>query len=227
MIVGDGAGLVDSLRLKGVHIAIQSGIAAGDALFECWRSSDFSLAALKAYPAHFHSMSGWQQMKRVRNVRAGFAYGMLQGMGVAGLSVLSAGSLPPGRLPVQSDWKHMDSKASTRPWRQVRKPNDTNKDLQLDRLSDLYFSGTKHEEHQPCHLRILDTQTCTTCIARYGAPCTLFCPANVYTLADDGRSIRIDPSNCLHCKTCQIKDPYQNIEWNLPEGGGGPHYTWM
>ena len=224
MIVGDGGGLVDSLRLKGIHIAIQSGIAAGDTLYECWKKRDYSLASLQAYPEKFRQMPGWQQMRRVRNVRAAFTHGSLPGVAAAGLSWATRGLIPPGRLSVGPDWKHLTPKAECRPWPRAPRPNDATRALQMDRLTDVFFSGTKHEEHQPCHLKILDAQTCRTCMDTFGAPCTLFCPAEVYTLSDDRTHIRIDPSNCLHCKTCQIKDPYQNIEWTLPEGGGGPQY---
>jgi len=226
IIVGDGAGLLDSVRLKGIHIAIESGIAAGDTLYECWEKNDYSLARLKAYPDRFRKMIGWNQMKQVRNVRASFKYGTLSGMMAAGISWITGGLLPAGRLSLGPDWKHLKETAGCKPWKQVPK-DDSNAGLLMDRLTDVFYSGTKHEEHQPCHLRIPDPQKCRECIGRFGAPCTLFCPAQVYTLADDGVSIRIDPSNCLHCKTCQIKDPYQNIEWNLPEGAGGPHYKDM
>jgi len=225
IIVGDAAGLLDSLRLKGVHIAIQSGIAAGDTLFQCWEKNDYSLPMLETYSKIFQETSGWKQMHRVKNVRASFAHGMLPGIMAAGMSWITGGILPPGKMPITPDWKHLKLKAESTPWEQPPKPNDSIAAIQVDRLTDVYFSGTKHEEHQPCHLKILDTKKCRECIDRFGGPCTLFCPAQVYTMADDGISIRIDPSNCLHCKTCQIKDPYQNIEWNLPEGGGGPHYT--
>ncbi len=98
----------------------------------------------------------------------------------------------------------------------------------MDRLSDLYHSGTRQEEDQPCHLRIPNPERCwKECIPVYGAPCRLFCPAQVYHLDDDGRTIRMDPSNCLHCGTCEVKDPLRNIEWHLPEGEGGPRYAGM
>lgn len=227
IIVGDGAGLLDSLRLKGVHIAMQSGIAAGDTLFECWQKDNYSLAGLMAYPEKFKQMSGWKQMKRVRNVRAAFTHGTMPGIMAAGMSWALNGALPPGKLKINEDWKHLKTKAGCTPWDQAPKPTDKEGELQMDRLTDVFFSGTKHEEHQPCHLRILRTEDCKACIVKFGAPCTLFCPAQVYTLNDEGTGIRIDPSNCLHCKTCQIKDPYQNIIWDLPEGGGGPQYKEM
>jgi electron-transferring-flavoprotein dehydrogenase len=94
-----------------------------------------------------------------------------------------------------------------------------------DRLTDLFMSGTIHDEDQPCHLKILDREKCVECIKVYGAPCQRFCPAEVYRL--EGDHIHIDFSNCLHCKTCEIKDPYRNIEWTLPQAGDGPRYTRM
>jgi len=227
IIVGDGAGLLDSVRLKGIHIAIESGIAAGDTLFECWQKNDYSFEMLKPYQERVRQMPGWKQMRRVRNVRASFKMGTMSGIIAAGMSWATAGLLPPGRLSMSLDWKHLKLKSRSRPLEQVPKADDSNKELLLDRLTDVFYSGTKHEEHQPCHLKIPDTQKCVECIGKFGSPCTLFCPAQVYTLNDNGSGIRIDPSNCLHCKTCQIKDPYQNIEWNLPEGGGGPHYKDM
>lgn len=225
LIVGDSAGLLDTLRLKGIHIAMQSGIAAGDALYECWKRDDFSLAALQAYPRAFQSSSGWRQMKRVRNVRACFARGTIPGLIGAGLSVFTGGLLPPGRLTMKPDHEMLKT-LSDRNGRE--NPPPTDQALQMDRLSDVFFSGTRHEEDQPPHLRIPDPEICCTkCIPTYGAPCTRFCPAQVYNLTDDGQGIRIDSANCLHCGTCEVKDPYRNIEWHLPEGEGGPRYEGM
>jgi len=98
----------------------------------------------------------------------------------------------------------------------------------LEKLEDLYYSGVKHEENQSPHLRIIDPDLCSgKCIDNLGAPCVKFCPAQVYELSENRKEIKIQAANCLHCKTCQIKDPYQNIEWTFPEGGGGPGYREM
>ena len=105
--------------------------------------------------------------------------------------------------------------------------------LTFDKLTDLYHSGTKHEEDQPSHLVIHDTNICNTrCVKEFGSPCQNFCPANVYEMVDDasqpnGKRISLNPSNCVHCKTCDIADPYQIITWVPPEGGGGPNYDGM
>ncbi len=225
MVLGDSAGLLDSLRLKGVHIAMQSGMAAGDVLADGWRRGDWSRAVLEEYPRRFQSMSGWRQMKRVRNVRAGFARGMLPGMVAAGMSVLTGGLLPPGRLSIRHDHEVLEPLAKAGKPLALPPPDQA---LQMDRLSDLYYSGTRHEEDQPSHIRIPDPDICRTkCIPMFGAPCTRFCPAQVYTLQVDGRSIRVDFTNCLHCGTCEVKDPFRNIEWHLPEGEGGPRFQGM
>lgn len=227
LIVGDGAGLLDTLRLKGVHLAVQSGLAAGDTLFECWKSGDYSRAALDRYPRQLETMSGWKQLHNTRNVRASFARGRLAGIMAAGLSVFTGGRLPAGRLSLERDFEALQPKAEAPAVPAVPKADTDEAPLQLDRLSDVFFSKTHHEENQPSHLKILDPERCKQCIPKYGAPCTLFCPAQVYTRAEDGVSIHVDFSNCLHCKTCQIKDPLENIEWTCPEGGGGPRYSRM
>jgi electron-transferring-flavoprotein dehydrogenase len=102
--------------------------------------------------------------------------------------------------------------------------------LTFDRLTDVYHSGVRHEENQPCHLLVTDTDICATrCATEYGNPCQYFCPAAVYEMvrAGDGLRLKINASNCVHCKTCDIADPYQIITWVPPEGGGGPNYEGM
>jgi len=100
-----------------------------------------------------------------------------------------------------------------------------------DRLTDVFMSGTVHEENQPCHLKIRDAAKCAECESRYGSPCLRFCPAEVYRrdepVGGDPRAPRVDFSNCLHCKTCKVKCPYENVDWTFPQGGDGPRYTRM
>jgi electron-transferring-flavoprotein dehydrogenase len=100
------------------------------------------------------------------------------------------------------------------------KPDDR---IVVEKLTDVYFSGTSHDEKQKSHISLPDNSKCKRCISEYNAPCTVFCPAGVYELEND--KIRVNFSNCLHCKTCDLKCPFENIVWNLPEGGGGPKYT--
>ncbi|MFZ4397749.1 MAG: 4Fe-4S dicluster domain-containing protein [Kiritimatiellia bacterium] len=227
ILVGDAGGLCNSLRLKGVHLAVQSGLAAGDTLFACWQNGDWSKAALQKYPAQLQKSRGWKELEKIRNVRASFHFGTIPGMMSVGMSLGSAGMLPPGRLPLKPDWESMRALSSVTPCQLPPKTEGPESNQQLDKLSDVFFSKTHHEENQPSHLKIPDPEKCKRCIPKYDAPCTRFCPAQVYVLNDDKQGVHIDFANCLHCKTCQIKDPLQNIQWTPPEGGGGPVYARM
>ena len=222
LIVGDGLGLVDTLRIKGIHIAAQSGRAAAEALCGCWLNNDFSTKALSVYDDILKKTEGWKQLRRVKNVRAPFSTHLALGVMSAGAAWATFGAFPFWQVSMEADWKTLHS------LREEKMPVVENIEvtpISPDRLTDVFMSGTIHDEDQPCHLKIRDRDRCVECINKYGAPCQRFCPAEVYRL-EDGH-IHIDFSNCLHCKTCQIKDPYQNIEWNFPQGGDGPRYTRM
>ena len=222
LIVGDGAGLVDTLRIKGIHIAAQSGRAAAETLAACWIANDFSLEALMPYGEKLKKTEGWKQLKRVRNVRAPFSTNLVLGVMSAGCAWATHGALPFWPVPMEPDHEALlPLKGGILPEPETMDAGPTSP----DRLTDVFMSGTIHDEDQPCHLEILDRATCNACIKKYGAPCLRFCPAEVYRL-EDGH-IHVDFSNCLHCKTCQIKDPYQNIRWTFPQGGDGPRYTRM
>ena len=211
LIVGDGAGLLDSLRIKGVHIALQSGKAAAE-----------SILTGRDYSELLRGTSAWKEIWRVRNVRASFHYGVPFGVAASGLAWMTRGRVPWFRVPGLDE----GDAAATRSRFKPRKPVAFDAAPTMpDRLTDVFMSGTIHEEDQPCHLKILDVAKCVECRSRFGAPCTRFCPAEVYRL--DGDKIEIDFSNCLHCKTCRIKCPMGNIEWTFPQGGDGPRYTRM
>ena len=222
LIVGDGAGLVDTLRIKGIHIAAQSGRAAAETLTGCWLNNDFSLKALSAYSDLLKKTEGWKQLRRVRNVRAPFSMNLTLGVMCSGTAWATLGAFPFWQVPMEADWKALHSLPGGK---MPAAENIIVTPTSPDRLTDVFMSGTIHDEDQPCHLKIGDRAKCEDCVKRYGAPCRRFCPAEVYRL-EDGH-IHIDFSNCLHCKTCQIKDPYQNIEWTFPQGGDGPRYTRM
>ena len=211
LIVGDGAGLLDSLRIKGVHIAIQSGVAAAE-----------SIITGRDYGELLRETGGWREMKRVRNVRAGFCYGLPFGVAAAGLAWITRGLFPFFRVPGLEE----GDAAALRGGFKERKPVAFEAGPAMpDRLTDVFMSGTIHDENQPCHLKIADAAKCEECRSRFGAPCTRFCPAEVYRLEEG--NLEIDFSNCLHCKTCRIKCPMGNIEWTFPQGGDGPRYTRM
>jgi len=222
LIVGDGAGLVDTLRIKGVHIAMQSGVAAAQTLADCWNANDFSFEALKPYSKRLKATSGWKQLKRVKNVRAPFSTFLGLGVMSAGLAWATQGLLPFWMVRMAPDHEELKPlKGAKLPPAEPLVASPTSP----DRLTDVFMSGTIHDEDQPCHLKIKDRDTCRVCLQKYGAPCQRFCPAEVYRL-EEGH-IHVDFSNCLHCKTCQIKDPFLNIEWTFPQGGDGPRYTRM
>jgi len=225
LIVGDGAGLLDSLRIKGVHIALQSGIAAAEAICAAEDVVEEGVWRVGAkYAELLEATSGWREIKRVRNVRAAFSYGMPYGVMAAGLAWLTHGRFPKGRLPgcAEPDAKALKPLDPARLAREAAESVESSP-VQPDRLTDVFMSGVIHAEDQPCHLRIKDPAACARCAETYGSPCTRFCPAEVYR-RDEGR-LQIDFSNCLHCKTCRIKCPYGNIDWTFPQGGDGPRYT--
>lgn len=225
IIVGDGGGLLDSVRLKGIHLAVYSGTAAGDTLWDCWQKKDWSTACLQEYPARLQRTQGWKDLHKVRNVRASFKFGTLAGVAATGMSLLTGGALPPGRVRREPD--HVGLLRCGAGRKPPAPPKANSSKQQIDLLTDLFHSGTKHEEDQPSHLKILDREQCRRCKAEYDAPCTRFCPAQVYEWDDAEKQIRVSFTNCLHCKTCQIKNPLRNIEWTPPEGGGGPAYSDM
>ena len=223
LIVGDGAGLVDSLRIKGVHIAFQSAQAAAAAILGELAGSG------EAGPKYFEllkSTTGWKEMERVRNVRASFSWGMPYGVMAAGLAWMTCGKFPNFRVPGCDEGDAKAMKPLEKGALEREAANDVEAaPTQPDRLTDVFMSGTVHEEDQPCHLRLRDPSKCAECEATYGSPCTRFCPAEVYRR--EGERLQIDFSNCLHCKTCKIKCPFENIDWTFPQGGDGPRYTRM
>ena len=219
LIVGDGAGLLDGLRIKGIHIALQSGQAAAQAIVETKSGRNVG----ERYVELLRRTKGYREVRRVKNVHGGFTYGAPFGVAMAGLAWGTFGLLPFwmfGRREKDSATLRELRPQGAPP---ARQPTGA---LFPDRLTDVFLSGTVHEENQPCHLKIADPAKCARCEEKYGSPCTRFCPAEVYRRDEDGR-LAVDFSNCLHCKTCRIKCPLGNIEWTFPQAGDGPRYTRM
>lgn len=226
MIVGDAGGLLNSIRLKGIHLAVESGIDAGDALFEAWKSGDFGKSRLEAYPKAF--FRGWagREMRRVRNLHQCYHGGQLAFMAGIALHTATFGLLPAGRLRIRPDADSLTPLSKRT--RRTRPFAFTPDALMPDKLSDVFLSGTVHEEDQPSHIAVLDPRVCAEkCKAEFDCPCTRFCPAQVYEWSEEEKRIRVNFTNCLHCQTCETKDPFRNISWKLPEGGGGPKYKGM
>ncbi|HYC77962.1 MAG TPA: 4Fe-4S dicluster domain-containing protein, partial [Planctomycetota bacterium] len=223
LIVGDGGSLLNIARLKGVHAAVESGRLAAETLFDALTKDATDEAALKAYEDRLGASWLKEELWRVRNWRQAFQKGFTLGSLHAGLMWALGGKIFTDRLPIHSDAEAMRRGDARRD--RTFKPDGT---LVFDKLTGVYQSGSTHEEHQPSHLKIHDLNICADrCTREYGNPCERFCPASVYELldaADGRRSMKINFSNCVHCKTCDILDPYGIITWTAPQDAGGPRY---
>jgi len=237
MILGDSAGFLNSQRLKGIHLAIKSGMLAAETAFEALKKDDFSAVSLSTFQQKVENSWIKEELWKVRNFHQGFEHGFWRGMIHAGVQQFTGGRGVRSRYlgtAGHTRMKKLDRlPADGGPEKNLIGPAKGDGKLTFDKLTDLYHSGTKHEEDQPAHLIIHDTNICEQrCVREYGSPCQNFCPANVYEMIDDtsaanGKRISLNPSNCVHCKTCDIQDPYQIITWVPPEGGGGPNYDGM
>ena len=236
LIAGDAGGFLNSMRLKGVHLAMRTGMLAAETAFEAVRANDVSAAKLQAYAARIDASDVRRELYPVRNVHQSFGYGLLLGLAYSGFSLVSRGWWVRDPMPSHAGFERMRKIADY--YRDGRPDPDAtvnpariDRQLTFDRLTNVHFSGTRHSEDQPSHLIVHDANICATrCREEYGNPCTRFCPANVYEMVDAGdgtKRLQINASNCVHCKTCDIMDPYQIIDWVPPEGGGGPNYEGM
>jgi electron-transferring-flavoprotein dehydrogenase len=233
LIAGDAGGFVNSMRLKGIHLAMRTGMLAAETAFAAVRAGDTSAPALAGYELAIDRSTVRTELYPVRNVHQAFSRGLTAGLLVSGLALLTGGRVP-GRLHGHAGHSRMrrlseyygSEPAERRP---LAEPQ-IDRRLTFDKVTNVHYSGTAHGEDQPAHL-LVHTEVCSTiCGPEYGHPCTRFCPANVYEIAReaDGRPVlQINASNCVHCKTCDIMDPYQVITWVPPEGGGGPQYNGM
>jgi electron-transferring-flavoprotein dehydrogenase len=230
LIVGDSAGFLNSQRLKGIHLAMKTGMLAAEAVFGALTKGDTSAAALASYENSWRSSWVKDELWKVRNFHQGFTNGFWAGAVHGALQFVTGGRGLHARYPSRPDFAHMKKLAEigSPPIGKI-KPDGK---LTFDKLSDVYHSSTHHEEDQPSHLRIADFDLCNNrCAAEFGNPCQYFCPAAVYEMEEKadgtGKRLKLNPSNCVHCKTCDISDPYEIITWVCPEGGGGPHYDGM
>jgi electron-transferring-flavoprotein dehydrogenase len=228
LICGDSAGMVAMPKLKGVHYAIKSGILAAETLFEALIKDDFSSAKLEKYETAVDSSYIVKDMYPARNFRQLMKAGLYPGMIQSGLMTLTGGRYPFKKIVTHEDHKDTKKLLELHPRRVPESAFKYDQRITFDKLTDVYHSGTRHREKQPCHLKV-DTSHCERCAQEYGNPCEKFCPANVYVVERDEatgafQKLRIDFTNCVHCKTCDIKDPYGAIQWVPPEGGGGPLY---
>src|SRR5450432_257143 len=241
MITGDSAGFVNSARLKGIHLAMKSGMIAAQTAFEALRKNDSSAKTLGLYPKRIDQSWIKEELWKVRNFHQGFEKGLYPGLMHTALQQVTFGRGLHERYPSHAGHEKLKPLATlpvdAGPEEHLLGAAKGDGKLTFDKLTDLYHSGTKHEEDQPAHLVIHDTNICNTrCTKEFGNPCTHFCPANVYEMVEDTsapagtvspKHISLNAANCVHCKTCDIMDPYQIITWVPPEGGGGPNYDGM
>ena len=240
MVVGDSAAFLNGMRLKGIHLGMKSGMLAAETIYDALCKGDFSAGSLAAYHRRFEQSWAKAELWSARNFHQAFQSGLYRALFHTGLQMFTGGRGLRDPWPAPAGHEHMRQVQDyyARPYARANggkgaapqklAPDGT---LTFDKLTDVYHSDTGHEENQPCHLVVRDLDLChSRCTREYGNPCQHFCPANVYEwLPQEGgaQTFQINFSNCVHCKTCDIMDPYQIIDWVTPEGGGGPRYAHM
>ena len=230
LLVGDTAGFLNVPKIKGTHTAMKSGMTAAEAIFDALRAGfDVSSAVseITDYRIRLEKSWLWDELHRVRNLRPSFRWGFWGGMFYSGLDTYVLRGKAPWTLRHHADHGAL-RKASECPRIEYPKPDG---EVSFDRNSSVFLSNTNHEEDQPVHLTLKDDSVpIAVNLAEYDAPEQRYCPAGVYEIVhegDDAPRLQINAQNCVHCKTCDIKDPTQNIHWVTPEGGGGPNYPNM
>ena len=226
VLVGDAAGFLNVAKIKGSHTAMKSGMTAAEAVFEALESGQTD--EVTTYSGKIAKSWVWSELHQIRNIRPAFAHlGMALGALVAGLDLYLLKGRMPWTLPTHSDHDRLKT-ADKAPKIAYPKPDGK---VSFDRLSSVFISNTNHEENQPAHLKLADPSVpILVNLALYDAPEQRYCPAGVYEIIGAGTGsphLQINAQNCLHCKTCDIKDPRQNITWTVPEGSGGPNYPNM
>ena len=226
-IIGCSAGFLNVPKIKGIHGAMKSGMLAAEAAFARLSAGSEGRDELAGYAEAFRSSWLHAELKRIRNVRPWFRYGRWVGMAMSGIEMFLGGRTP-WTLHHHKDHESLKKASDCKPI-EYPKPDGV---ISFDRLSSVFLSNTNHEENQPAHLTLKDASVpIAHNLPLFDEPAQRYCPAGVYEVVrdDDGTNPRfvINFSNCVHCKTCDIKDPTQNIVWTVPEGGGGPNYPNM
>jgi len=228
MFVGGCAGMQNTPGLKGIHLAMKSGMLAADAALTGIEADRFDKETLSAYPESLSGSWAVDELYEGRNFAQALGKKSPGKWFHLGAQYITKGRGILDPMPMEPDARTLEPAKSADPERPDKAIYDGT--LYVDKLTGVYLSKTQHREDQPSHLIVHDTQLCVTqCWETYGSPCTRFCPGQVYEMETDEaagrRKLKLNPSNCLHCKTCDIKDPYDNITWTCPEGGDGPNYT--
>jgi electron-transferring-flavoprotein dehydrogenase len=227
VLIGDTAGFLNTPKIKGNHAAMKSGMLAAEALAEIFQSGDPSGKECTGYRAKFEASWLKEELHVARNIRPSFHWGLLPGLILSAIDTYIFRGRAPWTLHNHADF------SSLKPAAQSKKIDYPKPDgvLTFDRLSSVFISNTNHEEDQPCHLQLKDpTVPVRLNLPEYDEPAQRYCPAGVYEIVQDEKGqprFQINAPNCVHCKTCDIKDPAQNINWTVPQGGGGPNYSNM
>ena len=228
LLIGCDAGTMNAAKIKGSHTAMWSGILAAESLFEAL-GADNPIAEISEYTARFKSSSLYRELHQTRNFSAGFhKFGFWLGSALAFVEQnIFFGKFPFTVHDKSEDYAQLKL-ASDSPRIDYPKPDGV---ITFDKLSSVFLSNTNHAEDQPCHLRLADVFVpLEVNLPKYDEPAQRYCPAGVYEIveeAEGGKRFQVNSQNCVHCKTCDIKDPSQNITWVVPEGGGGPSYPGM
>ncbi len=223
-LIGCAAGFVNVPKIKGSHTAMKSGMLAAEAAMDAFERGE--TGELDDYPKRLEASWVWEELKAVRNIRPAFHHGLWPGMAYSGLSLFLLRGREPWTFRHKPDHKSLTPARKARP---IAYPKPDGK-ISFDKLSSVYLSNTNHEENQPSHLQLRDPGIAIKVNYEiYDAPEQRYCPAGVYEIVKEaaGPRLQINAQNCVHCKTCDIKDPEQNINWVVPEGGGGPNYPNM
>ena len=226
-LIGDTAGFLNVPKIKGTHTAMKSGIICAEQIFAALMT-DAPPDVVESYPQALKDSWLWQELRAVRNIRPSFHRGLWAGIAYSAIDTYVLRGRAPWTFKHKPDHAQLKP-ASACPRIEYPKPDGV---ISFDKLSSVFLSSTNHEEDQPIHLRLTNPEVAVaTNLALYDGPEARYCPAGVYEFVDDvangGKRLQINAQNCVHCKTCDIKDPTQNINWTVPEGGGGPNYPNM
>ena len=226
MLIGDCAGFLNVPKIKGTHTAMKSGMTAAEAVFEALADEGASGVEVTTYRERLEQTWLWDELYRVRNIKPAFHWGLPAAIAYSAVDTVLLRGKAPWTLRHRADHESLKPAAECKP---IDYPKPDGK-LTFDKLSSVFLSNTNHEEEQPCHLTLRDDSVPVKVnFERYAGPEQRYCPAGVYEFVEEGGETRlqINAQNCVHCKTCDIKDPTQNINWVTPEGGGGPNYPNM
>ena len=226
LLIGDTAGFLNVPKIKGTHTAMKSGIVAGDALFNAADKNELGKTEISEYSTKIRESWIWDELYKVRNIKPSFHWGLYPAMAYSAMDTLILRGRAPWTLRHRYD--HLQTKKAEE-CKIINYPKPDGK-LTFDKLSSVFLSNTNHEENQPCHLVLKEANLAVgKNLKRYAGLEQNYCPAGVYEyVEEDGANrLQINAQNCVHCKSCDIKDPSQNITWTVPEGGGGPNYSNM